>query len=242
MKLLKYSLIVLISISLFSCEKDDDTTEPTTPINNALIYLDANGVTIKASAAAIIGDTGTVNGILYTVVDSLTLRNRIISNADVTNVCVSRITDMIGMFYNASSFNQDISSWDVSNVTDMRSVFFGATSFNQDIGSWNVANVTDMFVMFQSANSFNQDIGTWNVSGVTNMRGMFYNNQSFDQNITSWNVSNVVNMQDMFYGASIFNQDLSSWSVSNVTQCTDFSLNTTAWTLPKPNFTNCNPN
>ena len=31
MKLLKYSLIVLISISLFSCEKDDDTTEPTTP-------------------------------------------------------------------------------------------------------------------------------------------------------------------------------------------------------------------
>ena len=32
MKLLKYSLIALISISLFSCEKDDDTTEPTTPI------------------------------------------------------------------------------------------------------------------------------------------------------------------------------------------------------------------
>ena len=31
MKLLKYSLIALISISLFSCEKDDDTTEPTTP-------------------------------------------------------------------------------------------------------------------------------------------------------------------------------------------------------------------
>ena len=32
MKLFKYSLIALISISLFSCEKDDDTTEPTTPI------------------------------------------------------------------------------------------------------------------------------------------------------------------------------------------------------------------
>ena len=64
MKLFKYSLIALISISLFSCEKDDDTTEPTTlccPINNALIYLDANGVTIKAGPSAIIGDTGTVN-------------------------------------------------------------------------------------------------------------------------------------------------------------------------------------
>ena len=107
MKLLKYSLIALISISLFSCEKDDDTTEPTTPtrpttpINNALIYLDANGVTIKAEANAVIGDTATVNGILYTVVDSLTLRNRIDSNADVTNVCVSRITDMSDMFSGA---------------------------------------------------------------------------------------------------------------------------------------------
>ena len=41
------------------------------------VYLDSNGVTIKASADATIGDTGTVNGILYTVVDSATLKNRI---------------------------------------------------------------------------------------------------------------------------------------------------------------------
>jgi len=27
--------------------------------------------------------------------------------------------------------------------------------------------------------------------------------------------------------------------VSNVTDCQDFSLDATAWTLPKPNFTNC---
>jgi len=49
----------------------------------------------------------------------------------------------------------------------------------------------------------------------------------------------VTNMGSMFNGATSFNQDISSWSVSKVTQCTDFSLNTTAWTLPKPNFTNC---
>jgi len=46
-------------------------------------------------------------------------------------------------------------------------------------------------------------------------------------------------MRYMFYDASDFNQDLSSWSVSNVTVCDDFSKGTTAWTLPKPNFTNC---
>ena len=191
-------------ISLFSCEKDDDITEPTTPttpttpINNALIYLDSNGVTIKASASATIGDTGTVNGILYTVVDSLTLRNRIDSSLDVTNICVSRITNMVYMFSYVDLggppnpyFNQDIGSWDVSNVTNIQQMFFNASAFNQDISSWNVANVTNMF--------------------------------------------------EMFYSASSFNQDISSWSVSNVTQCTDFSLNTTAWTLPKPNFTACTP-
>jgi len=43
----------------------------------------------------------------------------------------------------------------------------------------------------------------------------------------------------MFYYASDFNQDLSSWSVSNVTVCNDFSNSATAWTEPKPNFTNC---
>ena len=178
MKLFKYSLIALISISLFSCEKDDDNNGPTTrtnPTNNALIYLDANGVTVKASAAATIGDTGTVNGILYTVGDLLTLRNRKDSSLSLSNVCVSRITDMSGLFEFLDlggpdpNFNQDISSWDVSNVTDMSYMFKNLSNspFNQDISSWNVANVTNMYEMFYGANSFNQDLSSWDVSNVT---------------------------------------------------------------------------
>ena len=163
-------------------------TTDTIPI---AVYLASNGITIKAYSWAQVGDTATVNGILYTIVDSLTLKHRIDSSLDVTNVCVSRITDMAGMFDGATSFNQDISSWDVSNVTDMSSMFQNATSFNQDISSWNVSNVT--------------------------------------------------NMLQMFFKAGSFNQDISSWNVSNVTQCNYFSLFTTAWTLPKPNFTNCTP-
>ena len=39
--------------------------------------------------------------------------------------------------------------------------------------------------------------------------------------------------------ASSFNQDLRNWDVSKVTLCTDFSYEATAWTEPKPTFTNC---
>jgi len=49
-------------------------------------------------------------------------------------------------------------------------------------------------------------------------------------------------MWGMFSENSVFNQNLSSWNVSNVTNCVGFSDNTPQWTLPKPNFTNCNPN
>jgi len=57
-------------------------------------------------------------------------------------------------------------------------------------------------------------------------------------------VSNVNNMSRMFYNSknSNFNFDLSSWNVERVTNCTMFSYNVKYWTLPKPNFTNCDPN
>jgi len=49
-------------------------------------------------------------------------------------------------------------------------------------------------------------------------------------------------MISMFYEADTFNQDISNWDVGNVLDCTGFSYNTPQWTLPQPNFTNCNPN
>ena len=38
------------------------------------VYLASNGVTIKASAGAVAGDTGVLNGVTYTVVDLSTLK------------------------------------------------------------------------------------------------------------------------------------------------------------------------
>ena len=318
-----------------------------------VVYLDDNGVTIKAYPCANIGDVGIVNGVEYTVVDRemilaivgdnsgsfgtinedltkmCTTRitdmsnmffncytpdfNQAIGNWDVSNVTnmnrmfnaecglysfnqdlsnwdVSSVTDMSGMFYYAQSFNQNIGAWDVSSVTDMSYMFSYSNSFKQDISDWDVSNVTDMNYMFYNANSFNQDIGNWDVSSVTDMRGMFTGTGAFNQPIGNWDVSSVTNMQSMFYQtsfnqdisswdvssvtdmiamfsntltfnqeigswdvsevtymsgmffeASLFNQDLSVWNVENVTSCDVFSLGASSWTLPQPNFTNCNP-
>ena len=90
-----------------------------------------------------------------------------------------------------------------------------------------------------STDSFNQDISSWDVSNLTDMSLMFNSGISFNQDISNWNASNVTDMSYMFFGTDVFNQDLSSWDVSNVMDCQNFSSAATAWTLPKPNFTNC---
>ena len=77
---------------------------------------------------------------------------------------------------------------------------------------------------------------------MTNMSSMFSSADLFNQDIGNWDVSNVINMSGMFHFVNSFNQNLSDWSVDTVIDCTSFSSNTPQWTLPQPNFTNCDPN
>ena len=190
-----------------------------------VVYLDDNGVTIKAYPCANIGDVGIVNGVEYTVVDNeilFQMRGDFgqIITADLTRLCTTRVTNMSELFLCYEEFNQPIGNWDVSNVTDMSGMFANECedfhNFNQDISQWDVSNVTDMSYMFSMAN--------------------------FNQDISQWDVSNVTKMSSMFYRSDYFNQPLHNWDVENVTYCAYFSLGASAWTLPQPNFTNCNPN
>jgi surface protein len=144
-------------------DKDKEIRRFVTHVNDMptdcdVVYLGENGITIKACESANVGDVGTVNGVEYTVVSELNLRQRIINNADISSVCTSRVTDMEKFFYQNDVFNQDISSWDVSNVISM-SQMFEESVFNQDISNWDVRNVTDMYSMFKNNSAFNQPIG-----------------------------------------------------------------------------------
>jgi surface protein len=156
--------------------------------NQSNIYLDSNGVTVRALDSAQPGDSEIINGIEYIVVTPEMLEYYRDNNpSELYRVVTSKITDL-SHFFLESELNVDISSWDVSNVTNMAYLFGGASSFNQDIGDWNVSSVNNMYGLFYGASSFNQDIGNWDVSNVTNMGYLFGNASSFNQDIGDWNV------------------------------------------------------
>ena len=166
----KLLLVLLFISSTVSCSPDEETLTTTTdPIFP--IYLDSNGITIKAYDFALVGNEYELNGVSYTVVDDSTIDAQI-ANANV-NLCTTFVNNMSELFKDNSSFNSDINFWDTSSVTTMNSIFENATAFNQDIGNWDTSSVTDMSSMFYEASSFNQDIGNWNTSSVTDMVGSF---------------------------------------------------------------------
>ena len=188
------------------------------------IYLDDNGVTIKAYDFAVVGDVYELDGVSYTVVDNDLLESMIDNeddrvDNDLSKLVTTKVNNMYQLFARASGnstyFNQDISSWDTSNVTVMNRTFGWVRDFNQDISNWDTSKVTDMGQMFQSASSFNQDISSWNTSKVTDMSRMFFNATVFNQDIGAWDVSSVTAMSYMF-SATPFNQDIGNWDVSNV--------------------------
>ena len=173
-------IYIFITIIILGCTADNENSDITQFCSDeSKVYLDDNGITIKACEDASIGETGIIDGVIYTIVDELTLRSMVDSDLDVTKVVTSRITNMRSMFKLVPNFNQNISSWDVSNVTDMEAAFKNTTNFNQPIDTWDVSNVTSMKRMFMEAQAINQDLSSWNVINTENCL-------NFYKNATQW--------------------------------------------------------
>ena len=164
---------------------------------------------------------------------------------DLTNLSMSRATDMQYMFYRTGrSLDKEtdftirgMEDWDVSKVTNMQYAFTYSGIFAPDynvgnIGKWDVSNVTNMRRMFQAVgmratNIQIGDLSNWNTGKVTDMSGMFDTFAYFTPtwnvgNLGKWNVSNVTNMANMFTDCAVdsntFNiGDLSNWNTGKVT-------------------------
>ena len=151
--IMKKLIVFALSFLMFACSEettklDEKTSETTTNP----VYLDANGVTVKAKDWAGIGSKGTINGVEYIVVDSEMLEHMIYNGQDVTTVCTTKIMYLPNEF--SGDFNQDIGSWDVSNVTNMSYLFKNAYNFNQDLSNWDVSKVI-------SCDRFNWSTNSW---------------------------------------------------------------------------------
>ena len=70
------------------------------------------------------------------------------SIGDISEWDMSKVEDMLGMFYDCEKFNQDLSGWNISKCTNMFCMFYGCKSFNQDLSDWEVPNVINRLYMF----------------------------------------------------------------------------------------------
>ncbi|MFT4303669.1 MAG: BspA family leucine-rich repeat surface protein, partial [Candidatus Woesearchaeota archaeon] len=157
--------------------------------------------------SANIGETGVVNGIVYTAYNNTGLYS-IRNNASLLeSACTSHVTSFQVLFMNSgSSFQPNINHWDTSSVTNMFQMF-AYSGFDQEISNWDTSSVTDMIQMF-AYSSFNQQISYWNTSSVNNMAGMFYNAFRFNQDLSAWCVSNIGSKPGNFdFGSSFENQN-----------------------------------
>ena len=106
-------------------------------------------------------------------------------NADLNDIDVSKITNMLGLFEGLDPHNIHIEDWNVSNVKDMSHMFYACINFNCDLSTWDVSNVKDMIWMFTNCKKFDCDLNFWNVSNVEDMYNMFSGCKSL-KNKPSW--------------------------------------------------------
>ena len=75
---MKNSILLFLVIIIVACSGDDSSGNSNEPIvAENPVYLDANGITIKAREWALAGDQGEINGVTYTVVDNVMLREMV---------------------------------------------------------------------------------------------------------------------------------------------------------------------
>ena len=72
---MKKLLYLFLTVLIVACSSEDNNNDGDNNNQSSCpIYLDNNGITIKACEDANVGDTGVIDGITYTVVDEAMLR------------------------------------------------------------------------------------------------------------------------------------------------------------------------
>ena len=141
---------------------------------------------------------------------------------DLSDIDVSRITDMSYLFSSATSsyskyksarFKFDLSQWDVSHVTDMHAMFLHiGYLISLNVSGWNTVNVTNMSEMFAYTGIKELDLSGWDTSNVNDMSLMFNNCDIKKLDLSNFSSQSLREMHGMFYGCTnLTSLDISSF-------------------------------
>ena len=144
-----------------------------------------------------------------------------LTDADLTNLDTSAVTDMDCMFSGCNKLTSlDVSSFNTSAVKNMSSMFCNCNSLTGlDLSSFDTKSVTNMNDMFNGCNSLTGlDVSSFDTKSVTYMMRMFDNCSSLTGlDVSSFDTKSVTYMNSMFYNcSSLTSLDVSSFDTSAV--------------------------
>jgi len=145
-----------------------------------------------------------------------------LTEVDTSNLDVSRVEDMYGMFLNCKVLKTlDVSDWDTSNVVSTSGMFANCHEISGlDTSGWDLSNNTTTYFMFQKCYKLDSlDASNWGMESLTTMEGTFaYCEGLTELDLSGWDVSNVTSMLDTFkYCYNLKTVDTTGWSAPNVT-------------------------
>lgn len=106
---------------------------------------------------------------------------------DISELDVSHLTELDGMFYMCDSELVGLDKMDTSNVLSMRAMFHWCQSDTLDLSRFNTSNVQDMRDMFRGCKAYRLDLTSFDTSKVKDMSAMFYMCKSHEIDISSFN-------------------------------------------------------
>ena len=189
------------------------------------IYLDDNGVTVKAKDWAEVNYIGKLNGVSYIIVDSLGLRKMAQGTFKIDffdgelQPCTSRITNMNTMFMIKDTFDKDTYKENFVIDYENSATMDDATKNSKFTASVSVGGVA------QDVRNV-ADLSSFDVSNVTSMDYMFAFQDLPVHDFSYWDVSNVVSMKAMFNGTRFFTGYYAS---NDFTSDWDKQLRTPEW-------------
>ena len=135
---------------------------------------------------------------------------------DLSNLDVSKVTDMKYMFDNCSSA-VNIDGWDTSTVTNMNHMFNYFTG-SIDVSKLDTSKVTDASYMFNGADTDNIILTGLSFPKCTKLDNMFNSAKGTTLDLSSWDISNITDITSIFSSSKYKKIDLTGWNTSQVTK------------------------